>query len=420
MEILAIIFFLLASGFFSGIEIAFISVSKLQVELERQKGGLRGKKLAKLVDDPSAFLGTTLVGNNIVLVILSMLAGAFIEKQLLVPYMGLSGDSTSGILITTIITTIVVLIFGEFIPKVSFRLNPTGILYFFTYPLTLIKTILSPVVWIMVKTSNALIEKILKIPAEAEQHVFSRLDLDHFISNITESSEEEIDTTLFQNALYIHTVKVRDCMIPRNEITAIEITEDISELHQLFISSRLSRILVYRDSIDFIEGYAHHQNLFDSPRTIEEILWPIPMVHEFTPAQEVMNMLITENLNLAWVVDERGGTAGIVALEDILEEIFGEISDEHDVEESYQKINNNEFIFSGREEIDNINEEHNLDIPEHEDYQTLSGLVVTLQEDIPEKGTIITKNNYKFIVEEVSNTKIEKVRVIRLKETTQD
>lgn len=418
MELLAITFFLLASGFFSGIEIAFISVSKLKVELERQKGGKRGEILAGLVDKPSEFLGTTLVGNNIVLVILSMLAGSYIEGNILPK--GMAGTSTVGILLTTIITTIVVLIFGEFIPKVFFRINPTAILRVFTYPLHIIKWVLTPVVWVMVKTSNALIESILKIPTEDDQHVFSRLDLDHFITNMTDDGEEEIDKTLFQNALYIHTVKVRDCMIPRNEIEAIEINESINKLHDFFIESSLSRILVYKESIDFIEGYVHHQSIFDNPKSIKEILWPIPLVHEFTPAQEVMNMLIKRNLNLAWVVDERGGTAGIVALEDILEEIFGEISDEHDTREHYQKISDHEFIFSGREEIVHINQEHGLDIPENEDYHTLSGLLVTLYQDIPKKGVSIMKGNYKFTVEEASRTKIEKVRMLYIPDLDSD
>lgn len=420
MEIATIIIFLLASGFFSGIEIAFISVSKLQVELERQKGGKRGVLLAKLIDNPSEFLGTTLVGNNIVLVILSILAGAFIESQLLTPYLNIDGKNTLGVFITTIITTIIVLIFGEFIPKVSFRINPTGILYLFTYPLTFIKWILTPVVWVMVKTSNALIEKVLKIPMQEVPHIFTRLDLDQFISNITDDNEEEIDKALFQKALAIHTVKVRDCMIPRNEIKAIEITENIDSLHQLFIKSRLSRILVYKDSIDDIVGYVHHQSLFEYPKNIKEILWDIPMVHEFASAQEVMNKLIKQNLNLAWVIDERGGTAGIVALEDILEEIFGDITDEHDTKETYQKINIDEFIFSGREKIDNINEEHGLDILTHEDYQTLSGLIISIYEDIPESGVLVTSGNYQFTVEEVSSTKIEKVRVVRLVSSEED
>lgn len=412
LEFLTLLIFLFSSGFFSGIEIAFISADRLRVEVERKKGNKRGRYLADFLDNPSEFLGTTLVGNNIVLVILSILAGNF-----LLTYAGIDSDTFIGTIQATLITTVVVLIFGEFLPKVSFQINPTGILYFFTYPLVFIQWLLKPLVWIMIKTSNALINKLFRMPTESTEQVFTRLDLDHFISSIN-SEDEEIDTTLFQNALYIHTVKVRDCMIPRNEIQGIEINESIESLQELFVSSRLSRLLVYNESIDYIEGYIHHQRLFDNPKSIKEILWKIPMVHEFTPVQDVMNRLIKEKLNLAWVVDERGGTAGIVALEDILEEIFGEIADEHDFADPELQISDNEFIFSGRSEIDTVNEDYELDIPESDDYHTLSGLIVYTKEDIPEQGEKVILKNYEFIAEEVSNTKIEKVRVIRLPEET--
>lgn len=412
LEFFIILIFLFSSGFFSGIEIAFISADRLRVEVERKKGNKRGRILANFLDNPSEFLGTTLVGNNIVLVVLSILAGNF-----LLTHFGINSDTFVGTIQATLITTIVVLIFGEFLPKVSFQVNPTGILLFFTYPLFIIQWILGPLVWIMIKTSNALIEKVFRISTESTEQVFTRLDLDHFISSIN-SEDEEIDTTLFQNALYIHTVKVRDCMIPRNEIQGIEINESIESLQELFVSTRLSRLLVYNESIDYIEGYVHHQRLFDNPKSIKEILWKIPMVHEFTPVQDVMNRLIKEKLNLAWVVDERGGTAGIVALEDILEEIFGEIADEHDMDDPDLMISENEFVFSGRSEIDTVNEEYELDIPESDEYHTLSGLIVSEKENIPEQGEKVILKNYEFIAEEVSNTKIEKVRVIRLPEET--
>lgn len=412
-DLLIIAIFLFSSGFFSGIEIAFISANKLQVELERKKGNKRGKILASFIENPSSFLGTTLVGNNIVLVILSMLAGNFLYK-----YFGINSELLLGTIQATLITTLVVLIFGEFLPKVVFQINSTRILFFFAYPLRFIQWILTFLVWIMIKTSNALISVVFDVSEESTQQAFTRLDLDHFINNINTSEDEDIDKTLFQNALYINQRKIRDCMIPRNEIESIEINEDIETLKQLFVKTRLSRILVYRDSIDDIEGYVHHQRLFENPSSIKEILWKIPMVHEFTPSQDVMNQLIKEKLNLAWVVDERGGTAGIVALEDILEEIFGEISDEHDKDEKDIKISNHEFILSARNEIDNLNEEYGLDIPTSDDYHTLSGFLVTIQEDIPLQGETIAYGDYQFIVEEVSDTKIEKVRVIKFPKRT--
>ena len=409
VDFLFIVLFLLASGFFSGIEIAFISADRLRVEVERQKGNRRGKILADFFEDPSSFLGTTLVGNNIVLVVLSLLVGQFLNN-----YFGIDSSQLIGTLQATLITTLIVLVFGEFLPKVSFQINPTGILFFFTFPLFVIQKLLTYPVLIMIKTSNTLIEKVFRITKASTKQVFTRLDLDHFISSVNTNDEDDIDTTLFQNALYINTLKVRDCMIPRNEIGSIEISASIEQLKQTFIDTRLSRLLVYKESIDYIVGYVHHQRLFETPNSIEDILWKIPMVHEFTPVQDVMNKLIKDKLNLAWVVDERGGTAGIVALEDILEEIFGEIEDEHDSNETDIRINDKEYIFSGRSEIDLINEEYELDIPESSEYHTLSGLVVTVKEDIPEKGEFITLDNYKFIVLEVSNTKIEKIKVMRL------
>ena len=408
-DFLVLLVFLMSSGFFSGIEIAFISADRLIVEVERKKGNKRGLILANFLENPSEFLGTTLVGNNIVLVILSILAGNFLSL-----YFGINSDLFWGMIQATLITTIVVLIFGEFLPKVLFQINPTGILFLFAYPLRFIQWLLTALVLVMIKTSNALIARVFKLSDESPEQVFTRLDLDQFIHSINTSQEDDIDTTLFQNALFMHTLKVRECMIPRNEIEAIEINDSIEDLKDLFVKTRLSRLLVYSESIDYIEGYVHHQRLFENPSTIKEVLWNVPMVHEFTPARDVMNQLIKEKLNLAWVVDERGGTAGIVALEDILEEIFGEIADEHDLDEADVQISPNEFIFSGRNEIDLINEEYQLDIPESDEYHTLSGLVVTVTEHIPQKGEKVSHEQYEFIVEEVSNTKIEKIRVIRL------
>lgn len=407
-DFLILLIFLVSSGFFSGIEIAFISADRLRVEVERKKGNKRGHILANFLEHPSEFLGTTLVGNNIVLVVLSILAGNF-----LLTYFSIDSNTFLGTIQATLITTIVVLIFGEFLPKVSFQINPTGILFFFTYPLYIIQWLLTPLVWVMIRTSNAIIEKVFRISNESTEQVFTRLDLDHFINSIN-SEDEEIDTTLFQNALYMHTVKVRDCMIPRNEIKGIDINQSIDELRKMFIKTQVSRLLVYNQSIDYIVGYVHHQRLFENPSSIKEILWEIPMVHEFMPVQDVMNRLIKDKLNLAWVLDERGGTAGIVALEDILEEIFGEIADEHDLDGADVQISNHEFIFSGRNEISTINEEYQLNIPESDQYHTLSGLFVTEKEYIPEQGEKVILNNYQFVAEEVSNTKIEKVRVIRL------
>lgn len=408
IELLLIITFLLASGFFSGIEIAFISADRLRVELENKKGSRRGRILSGFIEKPSEFLGTTLVGNNIVLVILGILSENFIRShtnlaQLFTGEFGLMFS-------ITIITTIILLIFGEFLPKVSFQINATGILFLFTYPLALIKWLLTPIVWIMVSSSYALLNIFFKIKPEADQQVFTKLDLEHFIKNI-QTDEEDLDKTMFHNALYINNVKIRDCMIPRSEIEAIDIHSSIPELKQKFIDTQISRVLVYEGDIDEIKGYVHHQNLLDNPKAITDIRWDIPMVHEFMPAKEVMNRLIKQSNNIAWVVDERGGTAGVVTLEDILEEIFGEIADEHDKEDLHLQLKEGEYLFSGRLEINFINEEYDLHLPESDEYHTLSGFIISQLESIPEQDQIVVLDGYEFILKKVSDTKIDEIQV---------
>ncbi|MCP4440071.1 MAG: HlyC/CorC family transporter [Aureispira sp.] len=408
IELLLIITFLLASGFFSGIEIAFISANRLRIELENKKGSRRGRILSSFIEKPSEFLGTTLVGNNIVLVILGILSENFIRSHTAFP-VWFAGEF-SLMLSITIVTTLILLIFGEFLPKVSFQINATGILFLFTYPLALAKWLLTPIVWIMVSSSYALLNIFFKIKPELDQQVFTKLDLEHFIKNI-QTDEEDLDKTMFHNALYINNVKIKDCMIPRSEIEAIDISSSIDELKQKFIETRISRILVYEGDIDEIKGYVHHQNLLDNPKSINEIRWDIPMVHEFMPAKEVMNRLIKQSNNIAWVIDERGGTAGVVTLEDILEEIFGEITDEHDTENLHQKLSDGEYLFSGRLEIDFINEEYHLHLPESDEYHTLSGFIISHLETIPEQGQQVILDGYEFILKKVSDTKIDEVHV---------
>ncbi len=413
-ELTIIIFFLLASGFFSGIEIAYFSADRLRIELEKKKGSGLGKVLASYIDKPSIFLGTTLVGNNIVLVIFSVLAEKFLLER-----MGLESSIPEQLqLVTlTLISTLVVLIFGEFLPKVIFRSLATPILLFFAYPFYILKIILTPFVWIMVKSSYGFLRLVFGIKTSENEQVFTKLDLEHFIKSIKTNNTDEIDQTLFQNALYIGTVKVKDCMVPRNEIQAIEINSTMDELRSKFIESQNSRLLIYDGSIDEIKGYVHHQKLLENPKNIRSIMFKIPVVHEFTPARELMNRLIKEKINIAWVVDEFGGTAGIVTLEDILEQIVGDISDEYDPEPLHEKISENEFLFSGRLSIDYINEEHYLMLPESDQYNTLSGFLVSQLETIPEQGSSYNWNHLEFIFEQVSDTRIEAIRVKKLFES---
>ncbi len=405
------------SGFFSGTEIAYVSASRLKVELKRQQGRRRGKILANFFENPSRFLGTTLVGNNIALVVFSLLVEEVYEsnyKESLIPFFQQDFPS---LLLLTAITTIIVLIFGEFIPKIIFRLSPVRLLYFFTYPLLLIRFILSPFVWVMVKVSHRLLAFLFKAEIKPDEQVFTRTDLENFIKNSETDTEEEIDKELFENALYLNDVKVKECMIPRTEIKGVDINDGIEELRKEFIASRLSKLLIYDESLEEVLGYIHHQQMLDNPdKIIKKNILPIRFVPEVMSARELMDTFIRERVSIACVVDEFGGTAGIITLEDILEEIVGEIEDEHDVENYIdEQLNHREYLFSGRLEVDYLNEKYELGLPEGE-YHTLSGYIVITTETIPEQGQTIDLNGYKFILEEVSERKIETIRVIRIDE----
>ncbi len=410
--IFSIIFFLALSALFSGSEIAFISSSKLRVELKRKRGARRGKILANFFDQPAHFLGTMLVGNSIALVVFTTLM-----TKLLTPLMSpLIPSEPLQLFINTIITTLIVLVFGEFLPKTIFRLFADNILYFLAYPLRFFQFLLGVPSWFMTKLSNLLLKYILKTPIEKVDNAFTRVDLAHFIeASFSSDTDEEIDKELFQNALEFRQVKVKECVVPRTEIKAIDADASIEELLALFQSSRLSRILVIDGDMDNILGYVHHQQMLSKPKQLKNIVLDIPFVPEVMRVQEVMNLFIKSRVSIACVVDEFGGTAGIITLEDIVEEIFGEIEDEHDQEDYIeQQISEQEFLFSGRLEIDYLNEKYEvLDFPEGE-YHTLSGYLVTTTETIPQQGVEIDLEGYRFILELVSDTKIETVRVVKL------
>ncbi|MEM6316588.1 MAG: hemolysin family protein [Bacteroidota bacterium] len=410
--ILLIICFLALSALFSGSEIAFISSSKLRVELKRKSGSRRGQILANFFDHPAHFLGTMLVGNNIALVVFT-----FLMNALLTPFSANLFDSEPlQLLLNTIITTIVVLIFGEFLPKTIFRLFADNILFFLAYPLRFLQFLLGIPSWLMTKLSNFLLKYVLKTPVEKVDNAFTRVDLAHFIeASFSSDTDEEIDKELFQNALEFRQVKVKECMVPRTEIQAIEGDASIEDLLKLFQSSKLSRILVTDGDMDNILGYVHHQQMLTKPQQLSDMVLNIPFVPEVMRVQEVMNRFIRDRVSIACVVDEFGGTAGIITLEDIVEEIFGEIVDEHDQEDYIeQQISDTEFLFSGRLEIDYLNEKYeSLQLPEGE-YHTLSGYLVTTTETIPQQGIEIELENYRFILELVSDTKIETIRVVKL------
>ena len=414
MEYYIIIFSLLFSAIFSGIEIAYVSANKLKIELAGKRGVFTGKILQWFTKLPSYFIGTMLIGNNIALVLYGIAFAQLVEPFLNSFFYGnVNETGVLTLIVQTLMSTIVVLIVGEFLPKVIFRLNPNGLLNFFALPLAIMFFVLYPFVAIVILLSKLILKYIFKIKVEESKPVFSKIDLEHFVKETRplQNEENELNTELFENALYLIKVKVRECMVPRPEIKGIDVNASIDELKEEFIESKLSRIVVYNETIDNILGYVHHHDVLKKPGDIQSIIFSLPVIPETMPAMDVLNLLTKERKNLAWVVDEYGGTAGIVTLEDILEEIFGEIQDEHDKDSFIEKqLGEREFIFSGRLEVDYLNEKYNLNLPEG-DYETLSGLIISEHESIPSMDEVIYLNNFEFKILYVSDTKIETVKL---------
>lgn len=414
MLVFLILLFLVLSALFSGTEIAFISASKLRVELKRQQGTRRGTILARFYDKPAQFLGTMLVGNNIALVLFTLFLERFIDAYIIID------SEILELLFKTLVGTVIILIFGEFLPKTLFRLYANELLYFLAFPIRAIQFLLFVPAWMMTRLSNWMLRKFFKTPVEKVDTVITRLDLENFIKSSQPESSEELNTDLFEKALHLKNVKVKECMVPRTEIKSIDVEASIEDLKQLFIETRLSRLIVTENDVDNILGYVYHQMMFNAPNSIRADIFELPFVPEAMRVRDLMNMFIKDQVNIACVVDEYGGTAGIVTFEDILEEIFGEIEDEHDQEEYVEvQITPDEYMFSGRLEVDYLNEKYEeLNFPEGE-YSTLSGYLVMTTETIPEQGAEIELNGYRFILEMVSDTKIETIRVQKLKEVNE-
>lgn len=406
---------LLLSAFFSGIEIAFVSSNKLQIELQSKQGDMRGKILSGFMQRPGQFIGTTLLGNTICLV----LYGTFMAFLLEVPLKMWLPDSVNNdaviLLMQTVISTIVVLITGEFLPKSFFMLNPNSMLSFFAIPFLAIYFFMYPIVWGVVGLSRFFITKILRLPYSEDKPVFTVTDLNSFIQNHMSKNREEgkvdIDTKIFDNAVEFKTVRIRECMVPRTDLVAVEAGDTIQELKAVFEESGHSKVIVYRDSIDDVIGYCHHLELFKKPKTIEEILTPIIIAPESALANEVLIQFIQERKSLALVVDEFGGTSGIVSMEDIIEEIFGEIDDEYDNDDLIeQKTGDQEYLLSARHEIDYLNDKYGWDLPIG-DFETLSGLILSLAENLPKKGESVSFGPYRFTVVTKQDHRIDSVKL---------
>ncbi len=407
----SIAFFLMLSAFFSGSEIAFISANKIRVELLKERGKLRGRILSSFYEKPRVFLGTMLVGNNIALVVFTTLMAELL-KPVIIP---LTGEGGFLLLINTLLITVVILIFGEFLPKTIFRVYATKAISILALPLQFFRWLLAIPTWLMTRMSTLVLNTFFKAGTEASPSTFTRIDLEHFIQDTFDGDrDDEIDTDIFKKALKLKDTKVRDCMVPRNEIVAIDEDIAMKELLKIFDDSKLSRILVYEGEIDNVKGYIHHQQMLKKPKRIASSILDIPFVPEVMNIQAVMNLFFKQKKNIACVVDEFGGTAGVITLEDILEEIFGEIEDEHDKEEHIEEqISDHEWLFSGRLEIDYLNEKYEgLNLPQGE-YNTISGYIVMTTANIPEQGDVVVLEGYKFHLVNVSDTKIETVRVIK-------
>ncbi len=414
MIIEVILLTILISAFFSGYEIAFISSNKLKIELDKKQNRLSGRILANFVKQPSHFIGTILVGNNIALVVYSILMSQLIDPWLTEHLTFIKPTPLVIVLTSTLISTLIVLVFGEFLPKALFRLNPNGVLSFFAVPFQLMYWLLSPIAIGFASISVFILKKIFGLKFEEKGPVFSRQDLEHFVRQTQpqEIQHQEINTDLFENALYLTNVKVRECMIPRTEMEMIDCTASVAELKALFIQTKLSKLIVFDDSMDNIIGYVHHQDLMKQPANIKTIVKTINAIPETMPAVDCMNLFMKERKSIAWVVDEFGGTAGLVTMEDVLEEIFGEIKDEYDMAEELteKQLAEDEFIFSGRLEVDYINEKYGLNIP-HGEYETLAGYIVSRHESIPPIGEKMNIDHFELDILMGSETKIETVKI---------
>jgi len=405
IDIIIILFSIITSAFFSGMEIAFISANKLHIELEKKRKGFFPNILGKITQNSSKFITTMLVGNNISLVIYSYFMG-----KVIIAYLGMSS-----ILIQTFISTIIILVTAEFLPKAIFRVYANETLKIFALPAYFFYMLLYSFSYLINGISDFFLKFIFSTDKDQHQTAFSKEELGDYITEQLENgndSEEEIDSEIqiFQNALEFQKVKAREIMVPRTEILAIEIHESVSKLSELFIKSGYSKILVYKTSLDDIIGHVNAFELFKKPSSIKSILLPIEIVPESMMISDVLNSLTRKRKSIAVVVDEYGGTSGMITVEDVVEELFGEIEDEHDVQELIDvRINENEFKLSARLEIDYLNEEYNINIPKEEAYETLGGFIINQTENIPQKGEELYILNYQIIILDVSSSKIEEI-----------
>ncbi len=411
---LVILLCLLFSAFFSGMEIAFVSADKLHIEVSRKKGLLAGKLLSVFSSNQSQFLATMLVGNNIALVLYGIFMAGLLEPIITQLLPEPINTEVSILIVQSLISTAWVLLTAEFLPKSIFLINPDFSLRVFVFPMAMIYFLMFPLVFLVVKISSLFI-LLFGYKLSDEKPVFGLTDLNNYIKNnvlnIQNKEEAEVDAKILNNAIEFKKVRVRECMIPRTEIVAVDVNDNIRELKDAFVESGHSKIIVYKESIDDVIGYCHSLELFKKPSDIKSILTLILIVPETALANELLIQFITERKSIALVVDEYGGTSGIVSIEDVMEEIFGEIRDEHDDEYlAEQKLDEHNYILSARHEIDYLNDKYEFNLPEGE-YDTLGGLIFERHEDIPNMNDLIEITPFIITILSMEETHIDKVKL---------
>ena len=413
--IIAILICLLLSAFFSGMEIAFVSSNKLRIEIDKSNKGITRKVIDLFVSNSGMYITTILVGNNVVMVIYGIFMSDFLDPKL--DALGVTVGMR--MFLVTLISTLIVLVTGEFFPKVIFRAKPNVFLKIFAIPVFIFYIIFFPISYFSVWFGGLILRIFTgtKLAYKEENRAFGKIDLNNLIEEgegTGTQNEEEHDIKLFRNALDFSEVKLRECIVPRPDIVALPIESSLDELRELFVKTGLSRILIYRDNIDNVIGYVHSSALFHYPETVEKAVSKILIVPETMSALRLLNLFTKEQKSVAVVVDEFGITAGMITIEDIMEEIFGEIEDEHDhLNLKEEQLSANEYLFSGLLEIDYLNEKYSLSLPENEEYETLAGLILYYNEDIPATGEKIEIEGLEFEIVSVKGARIEEV-IVRL------
>lgn len=411
-HIATIIVTLLFSAFFSGMEIAFVSSNKLKIELDRKQGTFSSKIINIFTRNPGQYLVTMLVGNNIALVIYGITMAVVLEPVLF----NIVSSEVTVFILQTLFATILILLVAEFMPKALFLLKSNLALNVFALPLLFFYVLFYPVTRSTIGISNFLLKYVLKAKAapDKKKTAFGKIDLDHFVKEsqdeLKEDDEIKNDIKIFQNALDFSSIKLRECMVPRPEIVAFEMNSSIEEIKQAFIETGYSRILIYKDTIDNIIGYINSKDLFRNPGSIRDVINRIIIVPETMPANKLLSLFIKEKKSIAIVVDEFGGTGGMITIEDVMEEIFGEIEDEHDTTDLEEKqTGENEYLFSGRLEIDYLNEKYKINIPKTDDYETLAGFILFHHESIPKANQKVIIKPFEFKILKITKTKVDLV-----------